>query len=135
MRHSLPLLLLALVTLACAPRREATVPFSPPDALTRAVRILESFEYNVVEIDRDRGLVRGIRTAEHLSTSVVLGGSRGPTPPGDVLWEVSVHVTPSGDEGAHYRLESRVATDAYHLDYIDPAHLDRILVALADWKR
>lgn len=134
MRAPIPLLLLALVAIACAPRREATVPFPPSDALDRAARILESFDYNVVELDRERGAVRGVRTAEHLSPSVLARGSRMPTPPGEILWEVTVHVTPSGD-GARYRLDSRSMSGVRRLEQVDQRHLDRVLEALADWRR
>lgn len=134
MRRSLPLLLLAFFALACAPRREAVVPFAPADALTRASRILESFEYNVVEVDPEEGLVRGVRSAEHLSTSVLSRGSRAPAPSEDVLWQVTVHVTPSGD-GSLYRLEADATSGAYRLEDVDPVHLDRLLEALAEWRR
>lgn len=116
MRRSLSLLV-AVAVLACAPRREATVPFLPSDALTRATRILESFEYNIVEVDREEGLVRGMRTPQRLA-----------------LWEVTVHVTPAGD-GSHYRLESRTTGDPRAYESVDSEHLDRILEVLADWRR
>lgn len=133
MRRSLSLLV-AVAVLACAPRREATVPFPPSDALTRATRVLESFEYNVVEVDREEGLVRGTRTPEHLARGVLPRSSGTPDPSQDILWEVTVHVTPVGD-GSHYRLESRTTGDLRALESVDPKHLDRILEALADWRR
>lgn len=133
MRRSFSLLV-AVAVLACAPRREATVPFPPSDALTRATRVLESFEYNVVEVDREEGLVRGLRTPEHLARGVLARSSDRSDPSMDVLWEVTVHVTPAGD-GSHYRLESRTTGDPRALESVDPKHLDRILEILADWRR
>lgn len=129
MRRSLSLVLV-LAVLACAPRRLATVPYSPSDALTRATRILESFEYNVVEVDREAGLVRGMRSSGRLARGVLAASSDSPDASREVLWEVTVHVTPA-DAGSHYRLESRATA----LESVDQTHLDRILRVLADWRR
>lgn len=128
MRHPLPFLILAAGTLACAPSREATIPFPPADALARAVRVLESFDYNVVEVNRDEGFARGLRAAELLAPGLLSRNS------GDIVWEVTVHVYPV-DGGARYRLESDALGDAGVLEHVDSRHMDRILAALADWRR
>lgn len=129
MRRSLSLVLVVAL-LACAPRREAIVPFSPSDALTRATRILESFEYNIVDVDREAGLVRGVRTSGHLPRGALARNPDNPDASREVLWEVTVHVTPA-DAGSHYRLESRATA----LESVGQKHLDRILRVLADWRR
>lgn len=127
------LVVFSAVTSCGAPPREATIPFPPDHAVTRAARILESFDYAVVELDRAEGVVRGTRAA-----------GRRP----EVLWEVTVHVT-AEEEGtmARYRLESRATSTvergargsaqsdlpSVRTNRVPPSHLDEILVALADW--
>lgn len=115
-----------------APRREAIIPVPPDHAVTRALRILESFDYTVVEVDRTDGVVRGTR-----------GDGRQP----EVLWEVTVHVTPEqGGTVARYRLESRATSTvemqsrrssesdlpSVRINRVPPSHLDEILMTLAN---
>lgn len=128
-RLALPVLVLG--ALSCAPRREALVPLSPSDALARAVRILESFEYNVVERDEERGRVRGIRTAEYMAVGnhIDRTGDEGRLSREEGVWEVTVHVT-SAETGSRYRLEARATRGQ-----VDPTQLELILAALDDWRR
>ncbi|MDX1568117.1 MAG: hypothetical protein R3223_09980 [Longimicrobiales bacterium] len=117
------------------PPRVATVPLPPDDAVTRAAHVLESFDYTVVDLDREEGIVRGTRDS---------GNSRG------VLWEVRVHVRPESDgSAARYRLESRATatvdtrrrrssdSDLPYIRFneVPSSHLDEILATLADWRR
>ena len=136
--RTLPSFLLALVLAGllagCASPREATVPVPPSEALTRAERILESFEYNVVEVDREAGLVRGLRTAEHLTSETSGVGSSDPDTSREVIWEVTVHVSRAG-EGTLYRLEGRTLGDLPGLERVDSGHMNRILAALTEWRR
>lgn len=139
-RRILPLLtpfVTSWVVVSCGgPPREATVPVPAEDALTRAARVLESFDYNVMEVDRGDGVVTGTRSA-------------GQEP--DILWRVTVHVTSLEDgAAARYRLESRATRTAeipderrrsssdlpsIRFNRVPPDHLDEILAALADWRR
>lgn len=87
----------ALATLAVAcfyPSREASVPFPPEDALNRAVRVLEAFDYNVLSVDRERLFVRGVRPTEEQGRQI--------------LWQVTVSVAPEvGESRVRLRLDSR----------------------------
>lgn len=135
--HLLTPFVTSWLILSCGgPPRETTVPVPAEEAVTRAARVLESFDYNVVEMDRADGVVSGTRSA-------------GVEP--DVLWRVTVHVTPvEGGAAARYRLESRATRaveiptqgrssqsdlPSIRLYRVPPDHLDEILAELADRRR
>lgn len=135
--YLLALFVASCVILSCGgPLREATVPVPAEEAVARAARVLESFDYNVMEVDRDDGVVSGTRSA-------------GVEP--DVLWRVTVHITAVEDgAAARYRLESRATRavetptqgrssqsdlPSLRLYRVPPDHLDEILAELADSRR
>lgn len=136
MERLLLILLLALAAASCGTPREAAVSLSPDDALTWAVRTLESFEYNVVEVDSADGVVRGIRSANPLAPGAGGAPSVSRGAPVDALWTVTVTVSPVGT-GARYRVDGSATprTTERRRNRIPPSHLDRILVRLADRRR